>query len=136
MLQTNSESPSRGTDPTRELLRGLLAELLTRLEVAHENAQIVQALNDVGMGLSGGLQSDATTTGLMRVGSSLGLRLIPTDITSEAVWELLLEDFLIAMVNQDGSGEPCAWVLSQVVGGRAEGTKITVRGKESDSLNS
>ncbi|MFN6128911.1 MAG: ATP-binding cassette domain-containing protein [Planctomycetota bacterium] len=136
MLQTNSESPSRGTDPTRELLRGLLAELLTRLEVAHENAQIVQALNDVGMGLSGGLQSDATTTGLMRVGSSLGLRLIPTDITSESVWELLLEDFLIAMVNQDGSGEPCAWVLSHVVGGRAEVTKITVRGKESDSLNS
>jgi putative ABC transport system ATP-binding protein len=135
MLQTNSESPSRGTDPTRELLRGLLAELLTRLEVAHENAQIVQALNDVGMELGSSLHSDATTTALMRVGSTLGLRLVPTDVTAQAVWELLQEDLLVAMVSQDSRGEPYACVMSHVAGGRAEVTKLTARGKESDSLN-
>lgn len=135
MLQTNSEFPNRGTDPNRELLRGLLAELLTRLEVAHENAPIVQALNDVGMELGNSVHSDATTTALMRAGSSLGLRLAPTEVTTEAVWELLLEDFLVAMVSQDARGEPSAWVMSHVAGGRAEVTKLTPRGKESDSLN-
>jgi putative ABC transport system ATP-binding protein len=135
MLQTNSESNSRGTDSHRELLRGLLAELLTRLEVAHENAQIVQALNDVGADLGGTVRSDATTTALMRAGSALGMRLAPTEVTSEAVWELLLEDFLVAIISQDARGEPSAWVMSHVAGGRAEVTKLTARNKESDSLS-
>lgn len=135
MLQTNSKSPNRGTDFHRDLLRGLLAELLTRLEVAHENAQIVQALNDVGAELESNLVSNSTTTGLMRAGSALGLRLAPTEVSPDAVWELLLENFPVAMISQSQGGEPQACVMSHVAGGRAEVTTLTPRGKESDALN-
>jgi putative ABC transport system ATP-binding protein len=135
MLQPNPEPNARGTDPNRELIRGLLAELLTRLEVPHENARIVQALNDVGLDATSHLISDGMMVAMMRAGSALGLRLAPVDLSPADVWELLLEGFPVAMLAIDARNEPRAWVMSHVVGGRAEVTDFTARRKESDSLN-
>jgi putative ABC transport system ATP-binding protein len=135
MLNPNPETNTRHSEDIRELFRGLLAELLTRLDVPHENAQILQALSDVGVDLSGDVLSDPSTTVLMRAGSALGLRLAPMTVTPGDVWELLLENFPVALLSVDARGERAAWVMSNVVGGRAEVTKLTPRGKESDSLS-
>ena len=124
---------TRHGEPLREVLRGMLAELSIRLDVPVENSRIQQALQDVWGDLSSA-STDARVIALMRSANSVGIRLAPVEISKDGIWQLLLDGFSIAMLQQDQSGE-IAWVFSSVSVRHAESAKISPAGMTTDSLS-
>jgi putative ABC transport system ATP-binding protein len=133
MLQSMPDPNPRSANPTRELMRNVLAELLIRLQVSHESSSIAQALSDASI-YTDDNTADALAMTLMRAGTAIGVRLAPVELTKKDVWELLLDDFPVAMIDYHPTGQSVAHVFSNVAGGRIESTSFEARGKQSDSL--
>ena len=132
MLQQSNEQPSGSQLTQREILRELLAELLLRLDVPHELSAVSQALSDAV--LDDARTPDALAMSVMRAGTAVGLRLAPLELSMIDIWELLLEEFPVAVVYQSSNGEQQAAVFSHVAGGRVDATLISAKSKRSDSL--
>jgi putative ABC transport system ATP-binding protein len=132
MLQQSNEQPSGAQLNQREILRELLAELLLRLDVPHELSAVSQALSDAV--LDDARTPDALAMSVMRAGTAVGLRLAPLELSMIDIWELLLEEFPVAVVYQSSNGEQQAAVFSHVAGGRVDATLISDKSKRSDSL--
>jgi len=124
---------SRTGDSLKDVLRGMLAELSIRLDVPVESSRIQQALNDAFIDLSPDTQ-DGLTVALMRAAQSIGIRLAPVEINENGIWQLLLDEFSIAMV-QRNSASPTAWVFSHVSARHSESAKIDPSGKVTDSVS-
>ncbi len=133
MLQSAPDPNSPSNERQRELLRGLLAELLTRLEVPHENSRIAQAMGDASHEAIHDGSVEAISMTLMRAGMALGVRLAPVDLSNRDVWEMLLDGFPVAMIHTNERGILEGHVFSDVSGGRAEVTTWTGKSKVSDS---
>ena len=131
MMRDIPESRSGGI--LKEVLRGMLAELSVRLEVPTESAKIQQAIQDA---LPDGNSEigDAMTVGIMRAGQSLGLRLAPVELTASEVWELLLDGFCIAAVQQSATN-PTTWVFSDIAARHCEMSKMDSSGSSSASIS-
>ena len=112
MLQQSNEQPSGSQLNQREILRELLAELLLRLDVPHELSAVSQALSDAV--LDDARTPDALSLTVMRAGTAVGLRLAPLELSMIDIWELLLEEFPVAVVYQSSNGEQQAAVFSHV----------------------
>jgi putative ABC transport system ATP-binding protein len=134
MLQQASEANFRFGERHREMLRAMLAELLTRMEVPHENAQIAQALHDASHDLGDECSADSIAIMVMRSGLALGIRLVPVELTASDVWELLLDGLPVAMLGISNAGDMDAWVLSDVTLGRTEAVTLTHQGRKSEAL--
>ncbi|MCY3006878.1 MAG: ABC transporter ATP-binding protein [Planctomycetota bacterium] len=132
MLQQSSEQPSGAQLTQRELLRELLAELLLRLDVPHELSAVSQSLSDAM--LDDARTPDALAMSVMRAGTAVGLRMAPLELSMVDIWELLLDEFPVAVVYQSSTGEQHAAVFSHVAGGRVDATLLSAKTKRSDSL--
>ena len=132
MLQQSNEQPSGAQLNQREILRELLAELLLRLDVPHELSSVSQALSDAL--IDDARTPDALAMSVMRAGTAVGLRLAPLELSMVDIWELLLDEFPVAVVYQSSNGEQQAAVFSNVAGGRVDATLISAKSKRSDSL--
>ena len=109
---------SRTDDLLREVLRGTLEELSVRLDVPVESSKIQQALNDALIDV-GSESHDRLTVAVMRAAQSVGIRLAPVEINAKDVWELLLDDFSVAMIVRSPTN-PTAWVFSHVAARHTE----------------
>ncbi|MFN6400060.1 MAG: ABC transporter transmembrane domain-containing protein [Planctomycetota bacterium] len=132
MLQPSSDQPSGPQILQRELLREMLADLLLRLDVPHELSSVSQALSDSL--IDGARTPDALAMSIMRAGTAVGLRIAPLELSMVDIWELLLDEFPVAVLYQSASGEQKAAVFSNVAGGRVDATVISSKSKRSDSL--
>jgi putative ABC transport system ATP-binding protein len=132
MLQQSNEQPSGAQLNQREILRELLDELLLRLDVPHELSAVSQALSDAL--IDEARTPDALAMSVMRAGTAVGLRLAPLELSMVDIWELLLDEFPVAVVYQSSNGEQQAAVFSNVAGGRVDATLISAKSKRSDSL--
>lgn len=132
MLQPSSDQPSGQQILQRELLREMLADLLLRLDVPHELSSVSQALSDSL--IDGARTPDALAMSIMRAGTAVGLRIAPLELSMVDIWELLLDEFPVAVLYQSASGEQKAAVFSNVAGGRVDATVISSKSKRSDSL--
>lgn len=133
MLQQSQDSSPRNSVTYRDLLRSVLAELLLRLEVPHESSSISQALSDTFLEESTG--ADATALSMMRAGSAVGLRVAPVEISTVDVWEVLLDEFPVAVLYRGERGEYEAVVFSHVAGGRVDTTFLSGKSKKTDALS-
>lgn len=124
---------NRTGDSLKEVLRGMLTELSIRLDVPVESAKIQQALNDAFLDLNTDTQ-DGLVVALMRAAQSVGIRLAPVEIDGNGIWQLLLDEFSIVMVQQNGPS-PTAWVFSHVAARHSESAKIDANGKVTDSAS-
>jgi putative ABC transport system ATP-binding protein len=116
-------------------MRGVLAELLIRLDIPHESSQVLQAINDAAGPQDDG-SADAMAMTMMRAGTAVGMRLVPLEIANKDVWELLLDGFPIAMIDGVRAGQKDAMVLSNVSAGRVDCTRFHEREKVSETLSS
>jgi putative ABC transport system ATP-binding protein len=132
MLQPSSDQPSGPQILQRELLREMLADLLLRLDVPHELSSVSQALSDSL--IDGARTPDALAMSIMRAGTAVGLRIAPLELSMVDIWELLLDEFPVAVLYQSAFGEQKAAVFSNVAGGRVDATVISGNSKQSDSL--
>ncbi|MFN7733373.1 MAG: ATP-binding cassette domain-containing protein [Pirellula sp.] len=133
MLQPTPDPSPRNHDPTHDLIRNVLAELLIQLEIPQENSRVLQAVRDAT------LDADETTMEglsilMMRAGTAVGLRVAPLELSSGDVWQLLMDGFPVAIVDQLNSDQRQAYVFSNISGGRCETTKLLPGSKESDAL--
>lgn len=133
MLQPNQDGQVRHSGNHRDLLRAVLADLLLRLEVPHESSSIAQALTDTI--LEDSVNPDATALSMMRAGSAVGLRIAPVEISTVDVWEVLLDDFPVAVLYRADNAELSAVVFSHVAGGRVDTTFLSGKTKKTDSLS-
>jgi putative ABC transport system ATP-binding protein len=124
---------SRTDDLLREVLRGTLEELSVRLDVPVESSKIQQALNDALVDV-GSESHDRLTVAVMRAAQSVGIRLAPVEINAKDVWELLLDDFSVAMIVRSPTN-PTGWAFSHVAARHTESAKIDVKGKASESIS-
>jgi len=133
MLQPNQDGQVRHSGNHRDLLRAVLADLLLRLEVPHESSSIAQALTDTI--LEDNVSPDATALSMMRAGSAVGLRIAPVEISTVDVWEVLLDEFPVAVLYRGDNAELSAVVFSHVAGGRVDTTFLSGKTKKTDSLS-
>lgn len=133
MLQPSSDQSSGAPTGQRELLREMLADLLLRLDVPHEISSVSQALNDAMVDEA--RSPDALAISIMRAGTAVGLRIAPLELSMIDIWELLLDEFPVAVLYQLASGEQLGAVLSDVAGGRVDATLLGGKSKHSDSLS-
>ncbi|MFY8202237.1 MAG: hypothetical protein ACOVLE_16290, partial [Pirellula staleyi] len=131
MLRTMPDS--RTDDLLRVVLRGTLEELSVRLDVPVESSRIQQALNDSLVDV-GSESHDRLTVAVMRAAQSVGIRLAPIELSAKDVWELLLDDFSVAVIVRSPAN-PTAWVFSHVVARHTESAKIDVKGKATESIS-
>lgn len=124
---------SRTDDLLRAVLRGTLEELSVRLDVPVESSRIQQALNDSLVDV-GSESHDRLTVAVMRAAQSVGIRLAPIELSAKDVWELLLDDFSVAVIVRSPAN-PTAWVFSHVVARHTESAKIDVKGKATESIS-
>jgi putative ABC transport system ATP-binding protein len=110
----------------------MLADLLLRLDVPHESSAISQALSDAQP--EDYRSVDATALSIMRAGSAVGLRVSPLELTEKDVWELLLDDFPVAVLYQTPNGQDAAAVFSHISGGRVDATLLEQRAQRTDSM--
>jgi putative ABC transport system ATP-binding protein len=110
----------------------MLADLLLRLDVPHESSAISQALSDAQP--ESYRSVDATALSIMRAGSAVGLRVSPLELTEKDVWELLLDDFPVAVLYQTPNGQDAAAVFSHISGGRVDATLLEQRAQRTDSM--
>ena len=111
----------------------MLSELSVRLEVPMESAKIQQAIQDA-LSDPNSESGDALTVGIMRAAQSLGLRLAPVELTASEVWELLLDGFCIAAVQQSVTN-PTTWVFADIAARHSEMSKMDSRGSTSASIS-
>lgn len=133
MLQSSSDQPSGAQVVINELLRAMLADLSLRLDVPHESSEISQALSDAQ--IDGNRSSDATALSIMRAGSAVGLRICPLELSADDVWELLLDDFPVAVLYETSNGRPAAAIFSHVSGGKVDATLVQDKKQQTDSLS-
>jgi len=117
----------------KEVLQGMLAELSVRLEVPTEIAKIQQAINDNLLDASSE-HGDALVLAIMRAANSIGIRLAPIDLSPADIWELLLDDFSIALVQRTESNQK-SWVFSGVSARHTECSIIQENGRSSESIS-
>jgi hypothetical protein len=132
MLQSSNQQPSGQQVSKRDLLREVIADLLLRLDVPHELSSVSQALNDSL--LDEARTVDALALSVMRAGTAVGLRIVPLELSMIDIWELLLDEFPVAVVYESASGQESAVVCSHVAGGRVDATLIGQQSKRSESL--
>jgi hypothetical protein len=72
---------------------------------------------------------------MMRAGSAVGLRIAPVEISTVDVWEVLLDEFPVAVLYRADNAELSAVVLSHVAGGRVDTTFLSGKTKKTDSLS-
>ncbi len=135
MLQPFTESQPQSGTFSRDGMRGVLAELLIRLDIPHESSQVLQAINDAS-GPQDDDSADAMAMTMMRAGTAVGMRLVPLEIANKDVWELLLDGFPIAMIDGVRAGPKDAMVLSHISAGRVDCTRFHGREKVSETLSS
>jgi len=132
MLQPQSNPSSDGLARRHELLRQMLADVLLRLDVPHEISSVSQALNDSMF--EGAKTPDALAISVMRAGTAVGLRIAPLELSMVDIWELLLDEFPLAVLYQSASGEQLGAVFSHVAGGKVDATLLGGQSKRTDSL--
>lgn len=133
MLQSSNNQPSGAQVSKRELLREVIADLLLRLDVPHELSSVSQALNDSL--IDEARTVDALAMSVMRAGTAVGLRIVPLELSMIDIWELLLDEFPVAVVYESASGEQLALVCSKVAGGRVDATLLGQQSKRTESLS-
>ncbi|MFN9345832.1 MAG: ABC transporter transmembrane domain-containing protein, partial [Planctomycetota bacterium] len=133
MLQSSNKQPSGAQVSKRELLREVIADLLLRLDVPHELSSVSQALNDSL--IDEARTVDALAMSVMRAGTAVGLRIVPLELSMIDIWELLLDEFPVAVVYESVSGEQLALVCSKVAGGRVDATLLGPQSKRTESLS-
>lgn len=133
MLQSSNKQPSGAQVSKRELLREVIADLLLRLDVPHELSSVSQALNDSL--IDEARTVDALAMSVMRAGTAVGLRIVPLELSMIDIWELLLDEFPVAVVYESVSGEQLALVCSKVAGGRVDATLLSPQSKRTESLS-
>ncbi|MFM8215104.1 MAG: hypothetical protein ACKN82_10745 [Pirellula sp.] len=133
MLQSSNKQPSGAQVSKRELLREVIADLLLRLDVPHELSSVSQALNDSL--IDEARTVDALAMSVMRAGTAVGLRIVPLELSMIDIWELLLDEFPVAVVYESASGEQLALVCSKVAGGRVDATLLGQQSKRTESLS-
>jgi putative ABC transport system ATP-binding protein len=122
---------SNAQDALKEVLRGVLLELSIRLDVPVESAKVQQALNDALGDLATESRSTLTLA-TMRAAQSIGIRLVPVEINDAGVWQLLLDEFAVVMIERSSSH---AWVFSHVAARHTETSRIDSNGKSSESMS-
>ncbi len=110
----------------------MLADLLLRLDVPNESSAVSQALNDALV--EEGRSVDATALSIMRAGTAVGLRICPLELNAKDVWELLLDDFPVAVLYENPTGRACAAIFSDVSGGKVDATLLSDKNQQTDSL--
>jgi putative ABC transport system ATP-binding protein len=133
MLQSSSQQPSGDQLARRQLLREVIADLLLRLDVPHELSSVSQALSDSMV--DDARTVDALAMSVMRAGTAVGLRIVPLELSMIDIWELLLDDFPVAIVYESASGQQLAVVCSKVAGGRVDATLLGQQSKGVESLS-
>ncbi|MEQ1825372.1 MAG: ABC transporter ATP-binding protein [Pirellula sp.] len=123
----------RTGDLLKDVMRGMLAELSIRLNVPVESSKIQQAINDAMIDI--GLDShDAMTVAMMRAAQSIGIRLAPVELNAGDIWQLLLDDFSVAVLQRSPIA-PTAFVFSHPAFRRAESATIDLKGTTTDSVS-
>ncbi|MEI6524873.1 MAG: hypothetical protein WCP62_02520, partial [Planctomycetota bacterium] len=132
MLHSTDDQPSGAQGSKRELLRAMLADLLLRLDVPNESSAVSQALNDALV--EDDRSVDSTALSIMRAGTAVGLRICPLELNAKDVWELLLDDFPVAVLYETPTGRACAAIFSNVSGGKVDATLLSDKNQQTDSL--
>lgn len=117
----------------KEVVQGMLSELSVRLEVPTEIAKIQQAINDAMVDVDSE-RGDGLTLAIMRAANSIGIRLAPIDLSPSDAWELLLEDFSIAVLQRTEANQK-TWVFSGIAARHTDCTHIHANGRSSESIS-
>jgi hypothetical protein len=131
MQRQNSDS--RTGDQMRDVLRGMLSELSVQLDVPSESSKIARSLNDTLQDVQPE-SHDAMTVGIMKAAQSIGIRLAPIDVQAADIWQLLLDQYPVAIIDRQ-SLNPTTWVLSNIALLHCESSKIDSRGRTSETLS-